>query len=394
MMKRICLFLAAVCFAAFIHAENWMSRLPDDAYVAVLSIPGTHDAATGSGWSAGMEDMGDSWGLTQELTIAQQWEVGIRAFDLRPCLYEDYMNLNHGMIPTKIRFENTVRQLCDSLKANPSEFIIIHLRHENDGDQTSGDYNQRILQFFASEDLAPFLIDFKKNLKVSDIRGKMLFLSRDEYATKPITGGFLANWKHSSNWNDCYSGKIYGRTTSSNAIFQDFYETYKDGALDQKVAIVQRVLKWTMEHKTNNSTGIRWVLSFASGYSKVQSLFGITISLSDGNRDNASHTHTAILNILKEHDPGPTGIIFMDFAGVDRSGNYEVRGRELVQAIIDMNFEYLTIDDRVPQLQVAASHRPVSAFYSLSGTRLTLPRHGDVVLVRHSDGRIVKALYK
>lgn len=65
-----------------------------------------------------------------------------------------------------------------------------------------------------------------------------------------------------------------------------------------------------------------------------------------------------------------------------------------VQAIIDMNFEYLTIDDRVPQLQVAAFHRPVSAFYSLAGTRLTLPRRGDVVLVRHSDGRIVKTLYK
>jgi len=393
-MKRISLFLAAVCFAAFIQAENWMSRLPDDAYVAVLSIPGTHDAATGSGWSSGMEDMGDSWALTQELTIAQQWEVGIRAFDLRPCLYEGYMNLNHGMIPTKIRFENTVRQLCDSLKANPSEFIIIHLRHENDGDQVSDDYSQRIIQFFATEDLAPYLIDFKKNLKVGDIRGKILFLSRDEYATKPTTGGFLVNWKHTSNWNDCYSGKITGRTTSSNAIFQDFYETYKDGALDQKVDIVQRVLKWTMEHKTATSTSIRWVISFASGYSKIQSLFGITISLSDGNRDNASHTHAAILDILKEHDPGPTGIIFMDFAGVDRSGDYDVRGRELVQAIIDMNFEYLTIDDRVPELHAAASLPSASAFYSLAGTRLTLPRRGEVVLVRHSDGRIVKALYK
>ena len=84
----------------------------------------------------------------------------------------------------------------------------------------------------------------------------------------------------------------------------------------------------------------------------------------------------------------------MDFAGVDRSGDYDVRGRELVQAIIDMNFEYLTIDDRVPELHAAASLPSASAFYSLAGTRLTLPRRGEVVLVRHSDGRIVKALYK
>ena len=75
MMKRICLFLAAVCFAAFIHAENWMSRLPDDAYVAVLSIPGTHEAATGSGWSAGMEDMGFYSLAGTRLTLPRRGDV-------------------------------------------------------------------------------------------------------------------------------------------------------------------------------------------------------------------------------------------------------------------------------------------------------------------------------
>ena len=32
-------------------ADDWMSRLDDGAYLTQLSIPGAHDAATGSGFS-------------------------------------------------------------------------------------------------------------------------------------------------------------------------------------------------------------------------------------------------------------------------------------------------------------------------------------------------------
>jgi hypothetical protein len=72
-----------------------MERLPDDEYVSVLSIPGAHDAATGCGWGEGWDDMGNAFARTQELDLGELWNAGIRAFDLRPCVYEDYMNVNH-----------------------------------------------------------------------------------------------------------------------------------------------------------------------------------------------------------------------------------------------------------------------------------------------------------
>ena len=105
------LFLALICTMAM--AENWQYRLPDNTFISVVSIPGTHDAATGSGWQEGMEDLGDRYAKTQELTIAEQWTCGVRAFDLRPCVYEEYMNLNHGMVPTRIHFEDVMLQLRD-----------------------------------------------------------------------------------------------------------------------------------------------------------------------------------------------------------------------------------------------------------------------------------------
>ena len=59
-MKRKVLFplVALLLGSAPMNAENWMSRLPDSTYVAVVSIPGAHDAATGSGWASGSEWMG------------------------------------------------------------------------------------------------------------------------------------------------------------------------------------------------------------------------------------------------------------------------------------------------------------------------------------------------
>ena len=131
-MKKFFSFLSLLMLAVTAMAENWQYRLPDNTYVSVVSIPGSHDSATGSGWASGMGILGDRYAKTQELTIAEQWTLGVRAFDFRPCVYEDYMNLNHGIMPTKLHFEDTMLQLRDSLIHNPSEFIIIHLLHDKE----------------------------------------------------------------------------------------------------------------------------------------------------------------------------------------------------------------------------------------------------------------------
>lgn len=46
--------------------HNWMGRISDDAYFMQLSVPGTHDAGTGDGFTWG--DLGDMFGKTQDLT--------------------------------------------------------------------------------------------------------------------------------------------------------------------------------------------------------------------------------------------------------------------------------------------------------------------------------------
>jgi len=365
------------------YGENWMQRLPGDTYVAVVSIPGTHDAATGCGWLEGYEDLGNAFAKTQDISIGQQWTIGIRAFDLRPCVYEGYMNLNHGIMPTKVHFEDVLCQLRDSLTANPSEFVVIHLLHEDDGDQIEDVYNQRLIEVLTRDDLKDRLVDFKPDLTVDEARGKILILSRDNYG-KPIIGGIMKNWTGEAVWSKQTGGRIQGPGKDLGYLFmQDYSDTHKAGGINTKINAIRKMLEYSTTHLTKSKSSIRWIYNFASAYSKVENIFGMEVSSSEGYRDNATHTHATIIDYLNTHQAGPTGIILMDFAGVDSSEGYEVRGAELVRTIIDNNFRYL--QDATSISIPTDSQRSMVDRYDLTGRIAPTPQQG-INIIRFSDG--------
>ena len=71
-------------------------------------------------------------------------------------------------------------------------------------------------------------------------------------------------------------------------------------------------------------------------------------STSNGYRENATYTNRAFIDYLTEHEAGPTGIVLMDYAGVDQSQGYNTGtvyatlGKELTDTLIANNFKYLT----------------------------------------------------
>ena len=72
-----------------------MKYLPDDVFAAHVSIPGSHDTATGHNVTLA------SSSKAQEKTLDEQLAGGIRAFDFRPDLKtingEKVLNCNHGL---------------------------------------------------------------------------------------------------------------------------------------------------------------------------------------------------------------------------------------------------------------------------------------------------------
>lgn len=110
--------LLMLCMSVHVKAGDWMKRLPDNLFVSQVSIPGTHDAATGNGVTLA------SYSQCQDIDVATQWSIGIRAFDFRPKVKGDYLNINHGIAVTNLRFDDALYLLRDSLKEHPSGSIV------------------------------------------------------------------------------------------------------------------------------------------------------------------------------------------------------------------------------------------------------------------------------
>lgn len=110
-------------------AADWMSTLPDDKSIAVLSIPGTHDSATKySPFNYSFQ--------CQTTSVTEQLMMGYRFMDIRIKLKETKdgtvnMYLMHGIGHCKnsdgsyMTFEDFEKECLDFLTEHPGETIIV-----------------------------------------------------------------------------------------------------------------------------------------------------------------------------------------------------------------------------------------------------------------------------
>ena len=309
--------------------DAWMSRLDDNAYLHQVSIPGTHDAATGNGTTM------DSFARTQDLTLIGQFEAGVRAFDLRPSVSDGQLKIYHGIVATNTTFDEALTEICAELDKYPTEFAVVVMRHEDDHESATEKelWAGLMEQTLNNEKYTGRFVDFARNLTVADMRGKILLLSRDRYATKPL-GGYITGWSHSADFAEQGNGRIVGTLARLGAglHMQDFYET-RD-ALDTKVSSIIKMLDYSVT--LNTGSAHNWVMNNTSGYCST-GLF----ATADAYRRNAATTNIAVVDYLAdESHAGPTGVVMMDYAGVDHSGDFDVNGSKLLDALIANNFRY------------------------------------------------------
>lgn len=358
-----------LCLSLPIHADDWMANVSDYAYVTQISIPGTHDSATGHGFSGWLAAMGEAYARTQDKTITEQWDNGIRAFDLRPAVDGDKLHIYHGILSTNLDFEEALHTICDLLDQHPTETAIVIIRHEDDADDGDSKWSSLMQALIAEYWMQAHLSTFKPLLTLGEVRGKLLLLSRDSYATYP-TGGYIKNWSHSSVYADQIRSTITAKGVSTPCYVQDFYDCSASGAKETKTKAVKNMLN---SFATRNKNNRIWCINHTSGYSLTTEFFGNTISSSDGYRDNAATQNQALINLLTTVI-GPTGIIMMDYAGTDRSGNYDVNGLSLTQAIIENNNRYEPKGNGIIDIQEPECSQ---AIYTLSGQKIkSAPSHG------------------
>ena len=299
------LFMLAAMQTAWADGRNWMASLPDNVYITQLSIPGAHDAATSTCSSL-------TGAKTQTYTVSEQWERGVRVFDLRPTDENANGPIYHGSGILRASTGTTLRAELGNLKtklaANPTEFAIVIIRNENNSGQDNGKWKEVIKPILDSYN--DVLTEWHRDLTLGDVRGKIIVFARDEVAeTKAAKVG---GWPDNTN----YGTILLNDDGAYHLILQDYYDNVNT---DTKKNYIGTMLDESMTIHCPN----RLYINHASG---VKSLSPSTV---------AKATNKYICDYLDAHpNIGPTGIIMMDYAGDDDSSYY---GATLVNKIIANN---------------------------------------------------------
>lgn len=305
--------------------QNWMSQLDDNAFICQLSIPGAHDACTNSfsGWSAIGAAVA---GKDQSKSVQEMLTLGVRLFDLRP---NNQLNIYHGILQTSYTFNGVMGELRDYVKNHPTEFCIVLIRHEVEGDSGNdsfADKMQESLEIFSN-----YLVPFRPNLTVGEARGKILFLSRDEY-NGPMYGGMITNWRdNQSDINNMLGGLCYGSETWKCSLWSQGYYSYTNASA--KKAVIEAMLNKSSQ--LAGKYGYTWVMNGLDGYSSDETYTNSVV------QNNAKTMNPYMQQLLASGSyNGPAGLVFMDYCcDGDGSGYY---GLSLTKELINHNFRYTT----------------------------------------------------
>lgn len=284
--------------------SRWMEGMEDSTRMCKISIPATHDSGSLLGGKALQ---------TQDMSIEQQLESGIRGFDIRlQAIDGDRLGVFHStqfqnqtweddVLPAFIRF----------LKENPSEALVVSLKREGG---SSEDYCRLLSASLSREDNRKYFVDiFKADITLGSCRGRILFLHRDK-AMDNYPGAECSNWGDNTTCDVTLTGSNGSVAVAS---VQDEYQ-YNDGnSAPYKVAVT---MKNIMKAMTEPESSDKWFISFASA----------TALPADGPEVFSDQVNPALAREMEDLN-APAGIIMIDFAG-DRYGSL------LTEHIIESNF--------------------------------------------------------
>lgn len=350
-MKKVLLvifsfFVGLAAKAQVTDYQNWMAQLDDDAFVCQLSIPGAHDACSSS-FSGGSAVGAWFSGKVQSKTIETMLTSGIRLFDLRPAVNGSKLSVYHGTLQTSYDFNPVMEQLRDYVTQHPSEFCVVVIRHETDGDDNNANFGS-MLQTSLTQ-FSDYLVNFRPNLTVGEARGKILFLSRDEY-NAPIRGGRITGWPGNTSSN---AGQCYGLETHKCSMWvQDFFE-YSD--VNDKKNSIEAMLN--QSRQLAGKYNYTWVINETSGYKGT--------GTNSACQTNAKNCNKYMQELLASGNyNGPAGLVFMDYAADgDNSGYY---GLSLTKELVNHNFRYTMA-------------KQGDAIYDASGNLFVAPKGRDMM---------------
>ena len=238
--------------------ETWMDHLQNDNQpLSNFSIPGTHESCSIT-WAPFVS--------CQTLSITQQLNAGIRAFDFRLGINEaNVLQLYHGKVFLDFTFDQILAELTRWLDSHQTEALIVQIKNEGAPSPPNISFATEVYNKITKA--RNWALGYRiPNLR--DIKGKIQLLRR--FPNLPIpTKQFGIDV---TPWPDNRSGPLHRSGLVQDIWVQDLYEpltsSSESAILDEKYAEIQKHL---YNARTNTTAG-RWFLHYISA-SKIASVY-------------------------------------------------------------------------------------------------------------------------
>ncbi|MBR0262415.1 MAG: hypothetical protein IJQ60_00855 [Prevotella sp.] len=303
-------------------ATDWLGMVKDETKVCKLSIPGTHDTMTGMGfYQPGLKFVFNMTAISQVSTLDEQIQSGLRFFDIRPVVSTDtiakkkILRLTHGISELDIAFEWTIDQLQSYLKAHPTEFFIVKLQFDNGFEDQKDLYSLLSEVLHLSKYQGLFIDNWRPDITVGEMRGKILLLSR--YDLRPLNILYdypivYCDWPdedpdveedlNPTAQRNCAMYNMNDPSLVAKLYKQDYYKTTTPKRMQNKQKTVIDMMHSAREAAASDEN--IWVVNHCSAYTEVSPRGYIT---------NASNLHPLVVDDLLKNE-GTVGIIPMDMA--------------------------------------------------------------------------------
>jgi hypothetical protein len=300
---------------------DWMDMVKDETRVCKLSIPGTHDTMTGMGfYQPGLKYVFDMTAISHVSTLEEQLNCGIRFFDIRPVVSTDtiakkkILRLTHGISELNVTLEQTIDWLRAYLKAHPSEFFIAKLQFDNGFEDQKDLYALLSDVFHMSKYKGLFFENWRPDITVGEMRGKILWLSR--YDLRPLNTLYnfpivYCDWPDEDPdvkedldpeaQRNCAMYNMNDESIKARLYKQDYYKTTNAKRMQNKIKTVIDMMHSAREIKEDDNI---WVVNHCSAYTEVSPRGYLT---------NASNLHPNVIEDLQKYE-GTVGITPMDMS--------------------------------------------------------------------------------
>ena len=177
------------------YNASWMKSIPDTTKISQMTIPGTHNSCALHGICCAR---------TQTWSLPEQMNAGLRYFDIRLRLYNNTLRAFHEFIDQEDTFDIILNYALNFLEQNPSESIIMQIVKEYKVENCSKSIQDMYDEYI--KDIKDKIVDFKKkdDIKMGDIRGKILMVKIFGRSTRFMPGflvqnNWTVNWRFSIN---------------------------------------------------------------------------------------------------------------------------------------------------------------------------------------------------